>query len=208
MRLSWLMCAAVLATAPVFAGSAEARDRDWRDRDRGRVEVFYRDGCRVEREWRGRGRFEERVDCSRRERDRRWDSRGRDDRWSDDRRYSDRGWNERGWNDRGWDDRGWDDRRYIGAFFSDDHRRIISNYTGRDCRRWSRDGRRPYSVGSVFPSDYGWRPISRDLYAQLPRAPYGYSYVRFDDDVLLIREATRLVIDAILLSGERRDRRW
>jgi Ni/Co efflux regulator RcnB len=197
MRLKILFTAAALSALPVLTTPAMARDRDWRD-DR-RVEVFERDGCSVEREYRGRGRYTETVDCSRRNR---WGDRDHR-RWSRD---DDDDRDERRWSSGGWSDRSFDERRYLGAFFGDDHRRVVSRYYGRDCHPYRSDFRRPYRIGDAFPRGYRSRPISHDLYRLLPAPPRGYGYVQYDSDVLLIREATRLVVDAILLSGERRGR--
>jgi hypothetical protein len=187
MRLKILLAATVLSALPVLSNEAFARDRDDRYyRDDRRVEVFYRDGCRVEREWGRRGRYSETVDC----------------RHDDRRRYAGHGWGD----DRR---RNYDDghQRYVGAFFGESHRGALSrHYGGRDCDRWRADWRRPYRVGHAFPREHHYRPISRDIYGYLPPPPRGHFYAHYNDDVLLIREATRLVVDAILASD--RGRRW
>ena len=36
-------------------------------------------------------------------------------------------------------------------------------------------------------------PLPRKLYAQLTPPPYGYQYVRVDNDILLMMTATRLI---------------
>lgn len=192
MRWKVMVAAAALSALPVMASPALAwNDNGWRGGDRGR-EVFYRDGCRVEREWRGNGRYRETVDCNRR--DRGW--RGHDRGWRDDD-YRDRDWRDDRWRRSGYDD------RYVGRWFGDGHLRSLTNYYGgRDCHRYRSDWGRPYSLGHEFPRGQRWRPISRELYGHLGPPPRGYVYGRYNDDVLLIQEATRLVIDAII-AGDR-----
>lgn len=57
----------------------------------------------------------------------------------------------------------------------------------------------PYAIGKRLPDTVQWRPIPRDLHARLKPVPAGYRYVQVDNDVLLMSEATKLVIDAITL---------
>jgi Ni/Co efflux regulator RcnB len=57
----------------------------------------------------------------------------------------------------------------------------------------------PYTIGKRLPDTVQWRPIPRDLHARLKPVPVGYHYVQVDNDVLLMSEATKLVIDAITL---------
>lgn len=195
MRLKLVLAAAAMSMLPLMSGSALARDNDgWRGGDRGR-EVFYRDGCRVEREWRGNGRYRETVDCG--------------DRHSGWRGHDDRGWRgyDRGrdWRDDRWRESRYDDR-YVGRWFGDRHRSSLTRYYGgRDCHRYRSDWGRPYSLGREFPRGHRWSPISRELYGHFGAPPRGYVYGRYNDDVLLIQEATRLVVDAII-AGDRRDR--
>lgn len=96
-----------------------------------------------------------------------------------------------------------DDRVVYGAWFHDDYARIVTRYYGRPCYAysgWRGDWRRPYAVGYILPRDFRYGPPPRDLYGRLPPAPYGYHYGSYDGDILLIADATRLVVDAILLS--------
>lgn len=192
-RLKLLAAAAALTVLPLFTPAAQAGERHHGDR---RSEVFYRDGCRVERVWRSHGRYSETVDC-------RSGRPGHYHRgWRDDDRDDDRTWRHgRDWRD----DRGWESQ-HVGGWFDDRRRNVVRSYYGRDCHPYRSDWGRPYHLGREFPHGHHWRSVSHDLNRRLGPPPRGYVYGRYNDDVLLIREATRLVVDAILLNDRRH--RW
>jgi len=52
-----------------------------------------------------------------------------------------------------------------------------------------------YELG--HPLSVSYRPLPGDLLRRLPPPPSGYIYGRVDNDVLLIAEATRRVVDAV-----------
>lgn len=59
---------------------------------------------------------------------------------------------------------------------------------------------RGYVIGAPLPGGY-W-PVPEDVLVMLPRAPIGSRYVWVDKDILLISEATKKVLDAVvILSG-------
>jgi hypothetical protein len=94
----------------------------------------------------------------------------------------------------------------IGGYFDHRYGAVVEQYYGRPCRRygdWRGEWRRPYAVGYALPPHVHWRPVEPDLYRVLPRAPVGYSYVSVDRDVLLIAEASKRVIDAIVIASAR-----
>lgn len=97
-----------------------------------------------------------------------------------------------------------EERIVYGSWFGDGYTRIVTTYYGRPCwsySGWRGDWRRPYDIGYALPPGLGYGPPPPGLYRRLPPAPYGYSYVSVDGDLLLIADATRLVVDAILLGG-------
>ena len=53
--------------------------------------------------------------------------------------------------------------------------------------------KRMWNMGEPLPRQVAYYPIPRDLYAQLTPPPYGYQYVRVDNDILLMVIATRLI---------------
>jgi Ni/Co efflux regulator RcnB len=50
-----------------------------------------------------------------------------------------------------------------------------------------------WSVGQPLPSQVVYYPIQRELWTQLTPPPYGYEYVRVDDDIVLMMTATRVI---------------
>ncbi len=58
--------------------------------------------------------------------------------------------------------------------------------------------RKRWTKGKALPSDVYFRPLSNYGDYNLSPPPYGYQYGYVDDDILLIRTATRLVVEAIL----------
>lgn len=94
---------------------------------------------------------------------------------------------------------------YINVDYNPD--RYASRYERDDRGRgWGRDRHTrndryypSYTVGKRLPDYVQWRPIPRDLYVRLKPVPVGYRYVQVDSDVLLMSEATRMIIDAVTL---------
>ena len=50
-----------------------------------------------------------------------------------------------------------------------------------------------WAVGRPLPPEIVYYPMPRELYTQLTPPPYGYEYVRVDNNILLIATATRLI---------------
>lgn len=59
---------------------------------------------------------------------------------------------------------------------------------------------RRYLVGAPLPMAVTYVPVPYRLQARLVPAPRGYRYVRVDDDVLLISDITRTVVDALRIA--------
>jgi Ni/Co efflux regulator RcnB len=53
--------------------------------------------------------------------------------------------------------------------------------------------KRMWNMGEPLPRQVAYYPLPRELYAQLTPPPYGYQYVRVDNDILLMMTATRLI---------------
>lgn len=58
---------------------------------------------------------------------------------------------------------------------------------------------RRYVVGEALPPDVVYYQVPQPLLVELQPVPVGYQYVQVDQNVLLINEATRKVVDAITL---------
>ncbi len=56
-----------------------------------------------------------------------------------------------------------------------------------------------YIVGQPLPAGVTYWPLPQDVLMTMPPAPYGAQYVWVDRDVLLISEATKKVLDAVVL---------
>lgn len=56
-----------------------------------------------------------------------------------------------------------------------------------------------YHIGQRLPDDINWTQLPKDLLNMLNPAPRGYKYVQVDEDVLLISEVSKRVIDAVTL---------
>ena len=61
--------------------------------------------------------------------------------------------------------------------------------------------RKNWTKGHVLPSDVYYRPVSNWSDYDLERPPEGHIYGSVDGDILLIRAATRLVVQAVLLAA-------
>ncbi|MDP1967290.1 MAG: hypothetical protein Q8K93_34385 [Reyranella sp.] len=53
--------------------------------------------------------------------------------------------------------------------------------------------KKAWTVGQPLPSGIAYHPMPRELWTQLTPPPYGYEYVRVDDDVLLMLTTTRVI---------------
>jgi Nickel/cobalt transporter regulator len=58
-----------------------------------------------------------------------------------------------------------------------------------------------WTKGRALPHDIDYRPLSNWSDYDLSPPPSGYVYGQVDDDILLIRRATRLVVDVALLAA-------
>ena len=59
--------------------------------------------------------------------------------------------------------------------------------------------KKAWAVGSALPRDVTLAPLPGDLLGRLPVTPNGYSYGRYDGDVYLVENATRRIIDTIVV---------
>jgi len=53
--------------------------------------------------------------------------------------------------------------------------------------------KRMWNMGEPLPRQVAYYPLPHELYVQLTPPPYGYQYVRVDNDILLMVIATRLI---------------
>ncbi|MGR3717885.1 MAG: RcnB family protein [Thermohalobaculum sp.] len=58
-----------------------------------------------------------------------------------------------------------------------------------------------WTKGHSLPQDVYYRPLSNWRDYDLSPPPYGHVYGSVDGDILLIRTATRLVVDAVILAA-------
>lgn len=172
----------------ILAGHRDRdRERHWRRGDRDR---HWRSDRRDDRRW-GHGRD-----------DRRWRHR-RDDRrvWRDDRRRRHGDWDRGRGHDRDWradrrhgKHKGWDRK----------HKRWEKQQ-----KRWERKHRRWHARQHPRHRHWRGRHVSRGNYEvfrdydryRLPRPRRGQFYARSGNDVFLVSEATRRIIDAFLLQN-------
>lgn len=61
--------------------------------------------------------------------------------------------------------------------------------------------RKKWTRGYALPHDVYFRPLSNWSDYDLDPPPYGHVYGSVDGDILLIRAATRLVVDAVILAA-------
>ncbi len=105
--------------------------------------------------------------------------------------------------------RGDNDERYYKRFGNSD-RVVITRYLTESyhsgCPRGlakKHNGCRPpghdkhYHVGHRYEGE--WEPLPESIIYQLRPAPHGHRYVKVDEDVLLMAEGSKMVIDAITL---------
>ena len=93
------------------------------------------------------------------------------------------------------------DRDYIRSYLHDDYVRhcppgLAKKHNG--CQPPGQAKKR-YLIGYPLPRDVVYVPVSGDLLHHLQPVPRGYQYVKVDQDVLLIAEASKKVIDAVTL---------
>jgi Ni/Co efflux regulator RcnB len=62
-----------------------------------------------------------------------------------------------------------------------------------------------WSVGQPLPSSVVYHSLPPALYGQLTPPPPGYSYVRVDDDILLLSTVTRMIIGSLGNLGQLND---
>jgi Ni/Co efflux regulator RcnB len=53
--------------------------------------------------------------------------------------------------------------------------------------------KKAWIIGQPLPPGIVYYPMPRELWTQLTPPPYGYEYVRVDDDVVLMLTATRVI---------------
>lgn len=105
-----------------------------------------------------------------------------------------------------------DSRSWVRLGFDDDRRDAVRRYLENDFRRNCPPGlakkhngclppglAKKYRVGDALPPGLDIRAVPRDLLDLLGTAPRGHQYVQVDNDILLIAEASRKVIDAVTL---------
>jgi Ni/Co efflux regulator RcnB len=73
---------------------------------------------------------------------------------------------------------------------------VLRDYVHRNWRPLRVNYAPRYFVGAPLPRYVTYYPVPNDVLVQLQPVPYGYRYVRVDDDILLL-DATANVIDAI-----------
>lgn len=93
------------------------------------------------------------------------------------------------------------DRDYIRHYLSDSYRAncppgLAKKHNG--CLPPGQAKKR-YMIGQPLPAGVFFEPVPMDMLGHLRPAPYGYRYVQVDQDVLLIGEATKHVVDAVTL---------
>lgn len=113
------------------------------------------------------------------------------------------------WPPRGGYNRPWAANDAPPAFLPQD-RMVITRYYGPPVPRYPRHfriGRGPvratnfYVIGQPLPRHIRCAPLPLGLRQYLRPAPRGYEYVQVDRDILLISQATRHVIDAVVLAS-------
>lgn len=99
----------------------------------------------------------------------------------------------------------------VGAYFQDRQREAVARYYGGlqakgrcppglakknngcmppgQAKKWSR--------GQPLPASLTRYPVPRDVISQIGLPPQGYEYVRVANDLLLVAQGTRMVVDAI-----------
>lgn len=73
---------------------------------------------------------------------------------------------------------------------------VVHDYISHD--RWRSPRHRQYLIGAPLPRDIVYYPVPRPVLTRLAPVPYGYQYVRVDNDVLLLDTIGR-IIDAVTM---------
>jgi hypothetical protein len=162
-------------------GNRPAQNQAWQRGNNGRWE--HRDE-RADRHWDNDRRFERHDNLA----DRRWDNNRHVD---NDRRWE--GHHDQSWN------RDWRrDRRYDWYSYRNQYRSYYQMPRYYNPYGWNY-GYRRFSIGvyldTLFFSNQYW--VDDPDYYRLPRAPYGYRWVRYYDDVLLVDVRNGYVVDVI-----------
>ena len=63
---------------------------------------------------------------------------------------------------------------------------------------------RRYIVGYPLPDQVVFYSVPYDIRSRLRPTPIGYEYVRVDDDVLLMNQATKMIVDAVSILASAR----
>ena len=127
-----------------------------------------------------------------RDRSREWERRTGREHYRDRHKYRDR--------DRDRDDyRGRDRDRHRRDFRERDRSRYRWDYDRHERWRTKRHPRRPHWRGRHLPRHGRYLVITNYWDYYLPPPPYGHYYVREGNDVFLVLEATRMIIDAFIL---------
>lgn len=96
--------------------------------------------------------------------------------------------------------------------FNNDERESIRRYIGQDYKRHCPPGlakkhngclppgqAKKYKVGETLPDGINYNDLPRELRDLLGKPPRGYRYTQVDNDVLLISEAGKKIIDVVTL---------
>ncbi len=100
-----------------------------------------------------------------------------------------------------------DDRRHEVVVIHSQDRVVIRDYLRSSCppglakkhNGCTPPGHARYRVGEYLPDNVAIYPVPENLRVRLEPQPAGYRYVRVDKDILLISEASKMVIDAVTL---------
>jgi hypothetical protein len=92
------------------------------------------------------------------------------------------------------------DRNFVHEYYQQDYSHrcppgLAKKHNG--CRAPGQAKR--YRVGYVLPKTVKWQPVPHDIFVRLRPAPANTQYVVVDRDVLLVSEATKQVLDAVVL---------
>lgn len=93
------------------------------------------------------------------------------------------------------------DRDYLRRYLHDDYVRNCPPGLAKKNNGCLPPGqaKKRYIIGYPLPHDVVWVPVPLDIRRHLSPIPAGYQYVQVDKDVLLVAEASKMVIDAVTL---------
>ncbi|HEY8963298.1 MAG TPA: RcnB family protein [Alphaproteobacteria bacterium] len=125
--------------------------------------------------------------------------------FADDWRGRDRDWhdNDRGrghYNEKHWDKHHGDYRRPVVVINNNDRVVIRDYYRYRPYQVVYRPVYQQWRAGYMLPRYVQYDPIPVRLQRRLAPIPVGYEYVRIDNNILLIEDASRLIVDILRLS--------